>query len=369
VILVAGAGSLGGDLVHGEGHITDALWRAIDVTERSQRASAEAEARATLGAPPRESVPSPAAPAIAAQPSVAPAAELARHVASIDYATQVRPLLEAHCYECHGNGKKKGGVRLDDLERLTAERGGEWVVKPGDPQSSLLIKFVSLPEDDEDRMPPEGDSLTDDEVSLLRDWIREGARTESMLPSSPASAQSHAVVPLADSGWSAPERVLNVDEQSRVAAVASALVPRGVSVRPLAEACGFLEVDMSRAEPKADSATVELLMSVADLAISFNASRSDLDDASAGSLARLSALREVRLDFTRAGDSTAATLAALPHLHTANFVGTPLSDAGLALLAQSPSLRRVYVWSSAVTQDGIDAATRVNARLRVVTSK
>jgi hypothetical protein len=31
----------------------------------------------------------------------------------IDFIHEVRPIFEKHCYECHGETKRKGGLRLD----------------------------------------------------------------------------------------------------------------------------------------------------------------------------------------------------------------------------------------------------------------
>lgn len=33
--------------------------------------------------------------------------------APVDFVREVRPILEKHCYECHGEKKQKGGLRLD----------------------------------------------------------------------------------------------------------------------------------------------------------------------------------------------------------------------------------------------------------------
>ncbi|MDQ3624181.1 MAG: hypothetical protein M3463_17115, partial [Verrucomicrobiota bacterium] len=42
-----------------------------------------------------------------------------RASAAPDFAREVKPLLENYCYGCHGKGKKKGGVTLDQF--TTAE--------------------------------------------------------------------------------------------------------------------------------------------------------------------------------------------------------------------------------------------------------
>ena len=58
---------------------------------------------------------------------------------------QVRPLLVARCYECHGpeTDELKGGLRIDS--RAAILTGGETgpAIVPGDPNSSLLIDAIN----------------------------------------------------------------------------------------------------------------------------------------------------------------------------------------------------------------------------------
>ena len=98
---------------------------------------------------------------------------------SIDFEGQVRPLLEARCYSCHQGRKVKGGLRLDTAEGARAGGASELpAIVPGEPGESELIFRVESP-DELDRMPPDGDRLTAEEIGLLRRWIAEGAGRSS----------------------------------------------------------------------------------------------------------------------------------------------------------------------------------------------
>lgn len=95
----------------------------------------------------------------------------------VDYQTQVKPLLKARCYACHGALKQEGGLRLDAASLML--KGGESgkAIVPGERfDSSLLLERVSAA-DASVRMPPEheGEPLKEEEVSLLRTWIAAGA--------------------------------------------------------------------------------------------------------------------------------------------------------------------------------------------------
>lgn len=86
-------------------------------------------------------------------------------------AAQAGRLLAARCTACHGHERADGGIRLDRALDLAL------VVTPRRPDSSHLIRIVTLRPGDALRMPPPaaGPSLTAAEVELLRDWIRLGA--------------------------------------------------------------------------------------------------------------------------------------------------------------------------------------------------
>lgn len=92
----------------------------------------------------------------------------------VGYAKDVKPLLKARCYACHGSLKQEAGLRLDTGAYI--RRGGDsgTGVMPGLPDSSLLIARVTA-EDENSRMPPEGEPLSDEEIAMLKNWIASGA--------------------------------------------------------------------------------------------------------------------------------------------------------------------------------------------------
>ena len=105
----------------------------------------------------------------------------ARAAAKLTYEVDVRPILKAHCFQCHGEGgEKEGGLDLR-LRRLIAV-GGESgpAIVPGDPAASALIERVRSGE-----MPPGDDKrLSDEDIQKLARWIAEGAITAHDEPES-----------------------------------------------------------------------------------------------------------------------------------------------------------------------------------------
>jgi len=80
--------------------------------------------------------------------------------AAVSFETEVKPIFEKHCMECHGPKKQKSDFRLDDRE--VALHGGESHapnILPGKATESPLLKFVTT-DDRDTRMPPKGDRLS-----------------------------------------------------------------------------------------------------------------------------------------------------------------------------------------------------------------
>jgi hypothetical protein len=95
---------------------------------------------------------------------------------SVDFRSQVLPILETSCLRCHGPERPKSRFRLDARDPALEGGSNGIDIVPGQSARSPLIYYVArLVEDME--MPPEGkdDPLTPEQVSILRAWIDQGA--------------------------------------------------------------------------------------------------------------------------------------------------------------------------------------------------
>lgn len=108
---------------------------------------------------------------------------------SVDFATQVKPLLARRCFACHGPETGEGGLHLDRPETAFAELdSGMRAIVPGNIENSELINRVTT-DDEFMRMPPEGEPLNEDEISILKRWVRDGADWEKHWAFSPPMPQ------------------------------------------------------------------------------------------------------------------------------------------------------------------------------------
>lgn len=97
-------------------------------------------------------------------------------VSAVEFEADILPIFEAKCAKCHMEGSSKGGLALDAVD-IGKEIGEGKAIVPGDAGKSDILKLVSLPEDDEDHMPPAGKGapLRDNEIAKLKEWIEAGA--------------------------------------------------------------------------------------------------------------------------------------------------------------------------------------------------
>ncbi|MFK8113180.1 MAG: PSD1 and planctomycete cytochrome C domain-containing protein [Rubripirellula sp.] len=93
--------------------------------------------------------------------------------AAISFEKDIRPILRAHCLECHGEGEEtEGGLDLR-LRRLILAGGdsGPGFVEGHSDESPLWERTASQ------EMPPGEVKLNADDLAVIREWINSGAKT------------------------------------------------------------------------------------------------------------------------------------------------------------------------------------------------
>jgi hypothetical protein len=93
--------------------------------------------------------------------------------ANLSFEKDIRPILKANCFDCHGESDAPK-ADLDLRLRRWMIRGGKSgaAITPGQPDHSLLLKLVR-----EGEMPKREKKLTAVEIATLEKWITQGAPT------------------------------------------------------------------------------------------------------------------------------------------------------------------------------------------------
>jgi hypothetical protein len=93
---------------------------------------------------------------------------------SVDFTRDIRPILAAHCYACHGPDEtsRSADLRLDLRDDAIAHSA----IVPNDPGLSKLVERI-LSDDADAIMPPPSSKkpLSESQKNLLQKWIEQGA--------------------------------------------------------------------------------------------------------------------------------------------------------------------------------------------------
>ena len=314
-ILFTLAGHRGGMLTHGSRFLSDTAppWLAPHVGPPPRQGVAlDAASSVPVPVPESDSAPGAGLVREAGTPAAAPHSDLETVVTAF----------RERCFECHSEVKVKGGLRLDVAE--------EWAsgVDLEDPEFSEFLYRVTLPPDDGDAMPPEGDRLAPETIDALKRWIAEGApmgELERLLEESARTVQA------------AADQVRAVGEASGAS----------ITVHP---------IDLGAPE---DAARL-----VASFAFSENPPTADRLAALAPLAGRVV---ELRLQGTDVTDAMLAALPDLPVLRTAHLERTSVGDKGALAVAESaPDLEVLNLHSTKITEEGAASLRRRLPGVRIV---
>jgi len=290
--------------------------------------------------------------------ATAPGVDSAPAAGNVDFATQIRPILESRCYECHGETKQKGRLRLDQRGSVfEPPKGKKPRVVAGKPDESTLYTLTVLPKDDADIMPAEGEPLTAEQIALIRTWIEQGAQwpqeegTPAPEPKT-TGAQADATGKGSDDLGLSP-----ISESERLAedAVMSKIGERGGLALRVAANTSALEVNYALLGGAASDADLALLLGLEKNLVWLNLSRTAISDSGLAVLGSFKELRRLNLSNTKISDAGLGALSGLQNLEYLNLYGTTVTDAGIASLSALPRLRDVFVWQTAVSESGAKA--------------
>ena len=264
---------------------------------------------------------------------------------ALDFGRDIWPIFESRCIECHGPEEQEEQLRFDDTEWLTEEE----LIGGGDVSKSLIYELISKPEDDEDRMPHEGDPLTREQIVLIRLWLTEGGKAEGWTP--PEILAGHgrgpsepsALTMLAEGLPSAPEDAM------------AALIAKGALAMPLAQNNNLVRVDFERAEGEVGDADLALLAPLSDHITWLGLAGSAVTDEGLEALAMLPKLTRLHLEHTGIGSAGLVHLSNLEHLEYLNLYDTQVGDEGLVHLKSLANLRKLYLLNSNATGEGARA--------------
>jgi len=315
VAAVSVAGYRGGQVSHGENHLT-------------------------------EFMPEPIAELLGVSTGVEAPANSPNSGPGTFYGARIQPIFVKRCGTCHGRSKHKGNLRLDSFE--AAMHGGKHgaVIKAGDPKSSDLFRRITLSPSDADFMPSQMRSLSPAEVQLIGQWISAGAsgtQPRDAVPGAGTTDVAEVTFPDSDPASVAKQRA---DIASAVAQFQQRL-PNVLDYQ--SRGSSELVLNAAWMQSKFGDAELAALSALADHIVTADLSNTSITDKSAAAIAAMKHLRVLRLMHTHFTDESLQSFGSLQELETLSLFDTRVTPRGLAELTRLPNLRHVYVGGTKVS--------------------
>lgn len=267
------------------------------------------------------------------------------------YQLAVMPVLEKKCFSCHNESKAKGKLIMTSLDKF--KRGGEngkpWV--EGNPDSSRMIKYIHLPLDHDDHMPPDGKpQLNVFEISLLEAWIQAGADFEKKMSD---FAEGDTLKVLATNAINTVTKKEEVKQYTFKAASEEVIKKMNTPFRtvfPIYQNSPALQADFFVKE-SFQLNSLEELKEVKDQLVVLNLSKMPVTDADLNIISQFKNLEKINLNFTSVHGNGLASLKSLTQLQSLSLSGTTITKEALNPILSLPALNEVFIWNTPIKEN------------------
>jgi len=261
----------------------------------------------------------------------------------------VRPILQSKCMNCHNSKKAKGELVMETKELLLkgGKHGKLWDSTEAD--FGLMMKRIHLPLEKKKHMPPQGKpQLTEDEISILTNWIRSGADFKIKVADLSANSELEKIATRIFPTVETDEYSFAAAEENKV----QSLNNNYRIVRPLAKnspALGAEFFNASQFKPE----SLKDLLEVKQQLVSLSLNKMPVKDEDLKTISQFSQLRKLNLAFTDITGATINELAALKELKQLSLSGTAIKADALRNLSSMKQLTKIFLWNTGVKENEI----------------
>ncbi|MEO7215267.1 c-type cytochrome domain-containing protein [Mucilaginibacter sp.] len=281
------------------------------------------------------------------------------------YRDVIAPIFEAKCQSCHNADKTKGGLKLTDEESiLKGGKKGKLFVA-GNPQISLLLQRIHLPEGEKKHMPPIGKpQLTDEEKLLLYFWVKNNPDFKKKVIDLPATDSLRMIA----STFLKP--VESTEETYAFSAASEDDIKKLNNnyrvVYPLAAESPALAVNIYN-KSTFNVKALEELSPISKQVVSLDLNKMPVKDADLKAVAKLENLRRLVLNFSDVTGTGLKELAGLKNLRSLSLAGVKLTVADIKQLAAIKSLTELAVWDTGLKPADFQLLQATNKQLKILT--
>jgi uncharacterized membrane protein/mono/diheme cytochrome c family protein len=283
------------------------------------------------------------------------------------YQDVVVPVLNQKCMSCHNENKAKGDLIMTSYPALLkGGKGDHPTLVPDSAAKSEMYRRAILPEDDDDRMPPNGKpGLSQEETDLIAWWINQGADTTLMVPEMAADSQINLVVMKYVAVLKAQQQTRYLQQQSlekvlqglpdkeKVVLQLDPYDQKGIHLLMPFPPAIFTDEDVLTVEALFPSITKASFMG------------SDITDDALYHIGQMNPLQELYLQQTPIDGSGLIHLSSLKNLRLLDLSKTNINDGQLLHILQLPALETLYLYETGVSKEVVEAIRRNKPDLNV----
>ena len=280
---------------------------------------------------------------------------------AVVYSDIIQPLFENKCYSCHGKRRQKGGLRIDQPDRLMKGGKDGVVIVPGNAERSDMIRRLLLAREEEDHMPPkEKPQLKEHEIALIHWWISAGApfdkkvkdlhqpeKIKPILLALQSSEEERIIVP------DLPEKPVEKANEETV----SKLKDSGIIILPVAQNTNYLLANFVAA-PYSGDAEVKLLVPMRKQLLWLKLGGTAITDSALYAISSFANLRRLHINHTQITDSGLTYLKKLTELRYLNLVGTSVTAEGVMQLKELKNLESLYLFQTNIPENAREILKR-----------
>ena len=261
----------------------------------------------------------------------------------------VQPILQSKCISCHNSKKAKGQLVMETKELLL--KGGKdgklWDSTEAD--FGLMMKRIHLPLETKKHMPPQGKpQLTEEEISVLSNWIKSGADFKIKVVDLAATSELRK---FADRIFT----TIETDEYDFAAADESKVRSLNNNYRvvyQLAKNSPALGAEFfSAAQFKPES--LKDLLTIKQQLVSLNLDKMPVTDEELKTIGQFTQLRKLNLSFTNITGAALNELKGLKELKQLSLSGTTIKAGSLKELSSLKQLTKLFIWNTGLKKEDI----------------
>ena len=148
LILLSITGHLGGNITHGEDHLTEPIYNLVGISDEEINLTMNYDDMSNKSV----------------------------------YINLIQPILNDKCVKCHNQKKTKGGLKMQNFEALMKGGKNGSILNFDDPKLSEILVRIHLPKSEKKHMPPNGGKqLSREEIKIIGIWINGGSSLEQTI--------------------------------------------------------------------------------------------------------------------------------------------------------------------------------------------